>query len=230
MNQFLKGLFDSELSTVISISDFLLCVAAAVFAGLIIAYAYIFRSRYTKSFAMTLGLLPPVVCVVIMMVNGNIGTGVAIAGAFGLVRFRSAPGTAREIGAIFLAMGAGLIAGMGYIAYTLLFAVLLSALMMAYTVLDFGTEKQNTLHKTLYITIPEDLNYADVFTPVLEKYTRNAQLVSVRTTNMGSLFRLAYQITLRDPGNVKEFIDELRLRNGNLEINVTNQETVGTEL
>ena len=121
LEQLFKGLFDTELTAVISVADFLLCLGFSLLLGLLLALAYMYRTRYTKSFVVTLALLPAVVCVVIMMVNGNVGAGVAVAGAFSLVRFRSVPGTAREIGTLFLAMGAGLIAGMGYLGFAALF-------------------------------------------------------------------------------------------------------------
>ena len=137
-----RGLFDSELTTVTSVTDFLLCIGASLAIGLVLALAYMFKSRYTKSFVVTLAVLPAVVCVVIMMVNGNVGAGVAVAGAFSLVRFRSVPGTAKEIAALFLAMGAGLIAGMGYLAYSLLFTVVACAIYSLYNLLPFGTGDQ----------------------------------------------------------------------------------------
>ena len=124
MDKWFKGIFDSETTAVISINDFLLCVVCSLVIGIILALAYTVRTRYTKSFVITLATLPAVVCVVIMMVNGNIGTGVAVAGAFSLVRFRSVPGSAKEIGMLFLAMGSGLIAGMGYIGYAFLFSII----------------------------------------------------------------------------------------------------------
>ena len=223
------GLFDMAGAAVISVTDFLLCVAVALVAGLILAGCYMFRSRYTKSFVMTLALLPAVVCVVIMMVNGNVGTGVAVAGAFSLVRFRSVPGTAREIAMLFLAMGAGLIAGMGYLAYSLLFAVLLGLVSLVYTLVNFGAQK-NAAYKTMTITIPEDLDYSGVFEDIFKEYTSSCELVKVKTTNLGSLFRLTYNVVLRDLSREKEMIDQLRCRNGNLEITVSRQETVVTEL
>ena len=115
LNQIFQGIFDTDMTNVIALSDFMLCVGCALVIGLILAGTYMYGTRYTKSFVATLALLPAVVCVVIMMVNGNVGAGVAVAGAFSLVRFRSVPGSAREIGAIFLAMGTGLVAGMGYL-------------------------------------------------------------------------------------------------------------------
>lgn len=174
LDEFFKGLFDSDITTVISVTDFLLCIGCALIIGLLFSGMYMYRTRYTKSFVVTLALLPAVVCVVIMMVNGNVGTGVAVAGAFSLVRFRSVPGTAREIGILFLAMGAGLIAGMGYLGYALLFAVILSAVSMLYSRFDLGAKKRMSLYKTLHITIPEDLDYTEVFEDVLKSYPVNS--------------------------------------------------------
>lgn len=224
------GLFDTSTASVIAVTDFLLCLGCALAIGLIIAFGYMYRSRYTKSFIVTLALLPAVVCVVIMMVNGNVGAGVAVAGAFSLVRFRSVPGTAREITMLFLAMGAGLICGMGYLAFALLFTVLMCALSILYSHLDFGTKKNAAVYKVLNITIPEDLDYSDVFDSILKKYTTSYELIRVKTTNMGSLFRLTYNLALKDPAKEKEMIDKLRTRNGNLEITISRQDTMVTEL
>ena len=225
-----RGLFDMDMATVISVTDFLLCVGCALVLGLILAFAYMFRSRYTKSFVMTLALLPAVVCVVIMMVNGNVGAGVAVAGAFSLVRFRSVPGTAKEITMLFLAMGAGLIAGMGYLGFALLFTVIMCVISLVYNQLDFGAKKNMATYKTLNITIPEDLDYTGVFEGIFAEYTTSCELIRVKTTNMGSLFRLTYNISLRDIAKEKEMIDKLRCRNGNLEISVSKQDTTVTEL
>ena len=230
LNQIFRGVFDTDMTAVITPGYFLLCMAAALAAGLVLALAYTRRGRYTKSFVMTLALLPAVVCVVIMMVNGNVGAGVAVAGAFSLVRFRSAAGSAREITMLFLAMGAGLMAGMGYLAYCLLFAVVVCLLFAVYDRLDFGTRKNSARFKTLHITVPEDLDYTGVFEGALGQYTESFELVRVKTTNMGSLFRLTYDVTLRQNANEKAMIDELRCRNGNLEISVSRQETAAAEL
>jgi len=221
-----QGLFDSEFIQVISVADFLLCICVSLIVGVILAGAYMYRSRYTKSFVVTLALLPTVVCVVIMMVNGNVGTGVAVAGAFSLVRFRSVPGTAKEITGLFLAMSVGLVAGMGYLGFAVLFAVILSAVCMLYSLSDFGAVKNGERYKTLRITLPEDLDYSGVFTPVLERYTSQWELIQVRTTNMGSMFRVTYRVTLRSPQDEKKLIDAIRCRNGNLEVEVSRQETV----
>ncbi len=225
-----KGLFDSAAVKTIPVEDFLYCLGTALACGLLFSLCHMFRSRYTKSFAVTLLLLPAVVCAVIMIVNGNVGTGVAVAGAFSLVRFRSVPGTAKEIGTLFLAMGAGLIAGMGYLAFALLFAVILGAVFMLYNFLDFGAKKNANRYKTFRVTIPEDLDYTGVFEEVFAGYTTSCELTGVKTTNMGSMFRLTYDVILKDPSREKELIDKLRCRNGNLEITVSRQATVNTEL
>ncbi len=225
-----KGLFDTDLTAVISVTDFLLCLGASLVIGILMAFAYMYRTRYTKSFVVTLALLPAVVCVVIMMVNGNVGTGVAVAGAFSLVRFRSVPGTAKEICTLFLAMGAGLIAGMGYLGFALLFTAVMCVMFVLYNRLDFGTKKNAATFKTFTITIPEDLDYSGIFDDIFSEFTTSHDLVRVKSTNMGSMFKLTYNVMLRDVIREKEMIDKIRCRNGNLEIAVSKQETVGTEL
>lgn len=225
-----KGLFDSDLTTVISVSDFLLCLGFSLVLGLVMSLTYMYRTRYTKSFVITLALLPAVVCIVIMLVNGNVGTGVAVAGAFSLVRFRSVPGTAKEICTLFLAMGSGLIAGMGYLGFAVLFTVIMCAMFILYNRLDFGSKKNSATYKTFTITIPEDLDYSDIFNDIFDEYTTSHDLVHVKTTNMGSMFRLTYNVSLRDTAKEKEMIDKLRCRNGNLEIAVSRQETAVAEL
>ena len=222
LDSLFKGVFDTELTVVIASADFLLCVGASLLIGLLLCAMTMWRTKSSGSFAVTLALLPAVVCVVIMMVNGNVGAGVAVAGAFSLVRFRSAPGSAREIGAIFIAMGAGLVAGMGYLGYAALFSLLLGGVTMLYTALRLG---EGGRHKTLHITIPETLDYTGVFDPVLKEYAADYVLKQVKTANMGSLFKLTYDLTLRDPAKEKLLIDELRRRNGNLEISMSYQET-----
>lgn len=218
-----KGVFDSSTQTVIAMSDFLLCIGVALLIGLFLALVYTYKSQYTMSFLVTLALLPAVVCVVIMMVNGNIGAGVAVAGAFSLVRFRSVPGSAKEIGSIFLAMSAGLVAGMGYLGYAVLFSLVLGLATLFYQAIGSHRSKGDR-NKTMRITIPEDLDYTHVFDDLMERYTVVHDVVSVKTTNMGSMFRITYHITLKDPTEEKAFIDALRCRNGNLEISISRQE------
>ncbi len=229
-NNLFQGVFDTDMTPIISISDFLLCIGTSLLLGLLLSLAFMYHSRYTKSFVLTLALLPTVVCVVIMMVNGNVGTGVAVAGAFSLVRFRSVPGTAKEITMLFLAMGSGLIAGMGYLGFAVLFTIIMCAVSILYNQLDFGTRKNSAIYKTLNITIPEDLDYSNVFEDVFAYYATSYELIRVKTTNMGTMFRLTYNLTLKDATKEKEMIDKLRCRNGNLEITVSRQETTVTEL
>lgn len=230
MENLFRGLFDTELTSVIEVSDFLLCIGFCLVLGLILTLSYMYKTRYTKSFILTLGLLPAVVCVVIMMVNGNVGAGVAVAGAFSLVRFRSVPGTAKEICTLFLAMGTGLIAGMGYLGFALLFTLIMCLVLIVYNRFSFGAKKNSALYKSVRIVIPESLDYTGVFDDILNTYCREYELSQVKTVNMGSMFRLTYDIILRDEKKEKEFIDEIRKRNGNLEITVSKQATAVTEL
>lgn len=229
MDAIFKGVFDSELIQTVEVGDFLLCLGVSLVLGLIMAAAYTWRNEHTKSFLVTLALLPAVVCVVIMMVNGNIGAGVAVAGAFSLVRFRSAPGSAKEIVTIFLAMGAGLIAGMGYLGFAVLFTVIMCAMFLIYNAIA-GDAKSDAVNKTVKITIPEDLDYSGAFDGIFAEYTKKHELIKVKTTNMGSMFRLTYNVTLCDATREKEMIDRIRERNGNLEVCVSKQESRTAEL
>ena len=192
MPEIFKGLFDTSTSVTISITDFLLCVGVALVLGVFLAVVYAVKSRYTKSFLLTLGILPAVVCIVIMMVNGNVGAGVAVAGAFSLVRFRSAAGTAKEIAVIFLAMAAGLVCGMGYLAYAALFTLIIGVIFLALQFIKIPQSKSVLKQKTLRITIPEDLDYTSIFNDIFDKYTTEYKLTNVKTSNMGSLFKLTY--------------------------------------
>ena len=221
------NLFNSIIpSTGITPLVFIILVLVSLVLGGIMAMIHTYRNDYTKSFIMTLAILPAVICVVILMVNGNIGAGVAVAGTFSLVRFRSAPGTAREIGAIFAVMGMGLIMGMGYIGYAALFTCLIGLAILMYS--RFSADGKKSTRKILKITIPENLNYSDVFDEFLEKYTKSYKLKQVKTSNMGSLYKLSYEIVLTDPSIEKEFIDQLRTRNGNLEISLAEYQMQNT--
>ena len=228
MSTLFQGLFDTTATSVISVPNFLLCILVALILGGLITAVYTYKAKYTKSFVLTLAMLPAVVCMVIMMVNGNVGAGVAVAGTFSLVRFRSVPGTAKEIGTIFLAMASGLICGMGYLAYACLFTVIMVAVMFAFATIFNGKGSEN--EKLLNITIPESLNYTEAFDDLMKEYTDSYTLNSVKTTNMGSLFKLQFVVDLKDAKNEKAFIDALRTRNGNLEISVMKKEDAINEL
>ena len=217
----LESIFTSLYSgsLTVTLPVFLLITGSALVLGL--AYALLYRSleHCSRSFALTLSVLPAVVAVVILMVNGSIGAGVAVAGTFSLVRFRSAPGSAKEILSVFIAMAVGLCCGMGFPLLAAVFALIICLIYALFTRLVFpdgGLDEE----KTLLITIPEDLEYANLFDDIFAHYTTGAKLVRVRTSNLGSLNRLTYDLTLREPGTEKAMIDELRCRNGNLEINL----------
>ncbi len=227
----LNSLFSSVLAMdtaagSVPVGPFLLCLVCSLVFGAAIALLYTYRSVYSKSFVITLALLPAIVQIVIMLVNGNLGTGVAVMGAFSLVRFRSVPGSAREICSIFFAMAVGLATGMGYLAVAVVFVLVVGAVNLLYTATRFGEPRR--LEKTLRITIPESLDYTGVFDDLFAQYTAKRELVEVKTTNMGSLFRLSYRIRLKDAACEKEFLDALRCRNGNLEI-VCGQAVLGQE-
>ena len=219
-----------DVTTGITVKSFLICVGVALVLGALIALAVKFRSRHSGGFLVTLAMLPTTVAVVIMLVNGNLGAGVAVAGAFSLVRFRSLPGTAREICAIFVAMAVGLGCGMGYPGFAALFALIMCVVLMVYTLADFGNRGKQRLNKVLRITVPEDLDYANMFDDLFTEYASRWELLSVKTTNLGSLNRLTYEIELRKPGTEKALIDGLRVRNGNLEISLSLHADTGNEL
>jgi hypothetical protein len=202
--------------TEITLSSFLICTAVSLLLGVLTALLCLCQEKSSRSFALTLAMLPAVVQVVIMLVNGNIGTGVAIAGAFGLVRFRSATGTAREISVIFLAMALGLATGMGYVLAAILFFAIMAAFLLLLQRTRFGYGKENV--RELKITIPENLDYEGLFDDLFREYTAEAALERVKTTNMGTLYELNYQVILKDEHKTKAFLDELRCRNGNLNI------------
>ena len=210
----MSDLFASISTGTVTVSFYLIATAVALLCGVIAAFAASYRTHVSKSFLITLVLLPAIVETVIIMVNGNVGTGLAVAGAFSLVRFRSVPGKAREIAAIFLAMTAGLASAAGYVAIALLFTVIASVIMLALSHIPIQSERSLDLR----ITIPEDLNYTDMYEDIFREYTSYHKLKNVKTSNMGSLYRLTYNLRLKRAENEKELIDAMRCRNGNLEI------------
>lgn len=215
-------MLNSILGTELTLTSFLICTGVSLLLGVGTALVAGYRSRSTQSLAVTLAILPAVVQAVIMLVNGSIGAGIAVAGAFSLVRFRSAPGTAREIAAIFLAMAIGLATGMGYVGLAALLFLILAGAMLALTALRFG--KKEDAGRILKITIP-DLDYDGLFDDLFERYTTAHTLEKVKTTNMGTLYELRYRITLRQEPVPKVFLDELRCRNGNLNITCCREES-----
>lgn len=206
---------------------FVLCMAGALAMGLLIACMHMYKNRYSKNFILTVTVLPVIVQTVIMLVNGSLGTGVAVMGAFSLVRFRSVPGNSREIGSIFLAMTAGLAAGMGYIGIGFLIVLVIGGITLLLTVIPYG---ENDGSRDLKITIPEQLDYSGVFEGILKNYTSRWVLVRVRTVNMGSLYELHYQVKLKSGIKEKEMIDEIRCRNGNLSVSFSHVASEREEL
>lgn len=211
-----NSIFDSSLNS-LSFVTILLCFLTSIILGLVVAFTHMKTSRYTKNFIITLVILPTLVEVVMIMVNGNLGTSVAILGAFSLVRFRSIPGNSKEITIIFLAMAIGLSVGMGHLLFAILLTVIVCLLIFILSYSKFG---ENEI-KNLKITIPEDLDYTGVFKDIFDKYMKEVDLQKVKTTNMGSTYDLTYKIKLKKDVNEKELIDEIRVRNGNLTILLT---------
>ncbi len=219
-------IFDTVIEGALTLEDYLICTAVAFVCGIIVTFAASYKSKLTKSFAMSLVMLAPIIETVILMVNGNIGTGIAVAGAFSLVRFRSVAGRAREITLIFLVMTAGLACAAGYVAIAILFSIILCVALIILARLPLRSERELELR----ITIPETLNFSEAFEDLFSQYTKRHELASVKTSNMGSLYKLLYKIELKDGGTSKEFIDQLRCRNGNLEITLANTSERNEEL
>lgn len=198
------------------VGNVLICLAASLGLGLVIALIYTFRSSYSRNFVAMLVLLPAIVQAVIMLVNGNLGVGVAVMGAFSLVRFRSVPGSAKEIGYIFFAMAVGLATGMGYLSYAVLFTAVIGVASLLLS--SMRPSANRPAERQLKITIPENLDYNGIFDDLFEQYTLFSELETVKLTNLGSLYELKYRIRIKDPAQEKEFIDKIRVRNGNLNI------------
>ena len=202
--------------TEITVSAFFICTAVSLLLGLGAALLSMYKAKYSRSFVLTLALLPAMVQLIIMLVNGNIGAGVAVAGAFGLIRFRSAPGSAREIALVFLTTAIGLATGMGYVVVAAVFFLIIAAVWLLLTLTGFGADAAD--ERALKITIPENLDYDGLVDDLFRQYTRSAELEKVKTTNMGTLYELSYRVVLRDARETKAFLDALRTRNGNLNI------------
>ena len=209
------GTTESAMTTVTT-SGFMYCTIASIILGLVCALIYMYKHDYSKNFVVTLALLPVIVQMVITLVNGNLGAGVAVMGVFNLVRFRSIAGTAKDIGSVFLAMAIGLATGMGYIGVAAILTVVVGVFNIIYVTTPFGQAKGTA--KVLKITVPEDLEFEGLFDDVLAKYASTFELQTVATSNMGSLYQLEYKVAMKEQGLQKTMIDELRCLNGNLKI------------
>lgn len=206
-------------TSTLSLGNVAIATIMSVVLGAVIAGVYMFRSQYTKDYVITLIMLPAVVQVVIMLVNGSLGTAVAIVGAFSLIRFRSAPGTSKEITCIFLAMAVGLATGMGYITFAIAFTLFACVLLLVLGMIPMGNKKAtDPAKKTIKVTIPENLDYNGIFDDLFESHLNKHELIRVKTTNMGSMYELTYDVEFKDPASEKKLIDDMRCRNGNLPI------------
>ncbi len=209
-------MLNSILTAEMTLTQFLICELTAMALGFGMSLIFLIRDRHTGAFSQALALLPGVVTLVIMLVNGNIGAGLAVAGTFALVRFRSAPGTAKEITGLFISVAIGLACGMGYVGAAVIFFLLMAVYVLVLGHFRYGEE--GVKHRHLKITVPENVDYETLFDDLFERYTSFHELYKVRTTNMGTLYELHYRIELKDPRHTREFIDEIRCRNGNLNI------------
>ena len=224
----LEKISGSILNHMTPINSFLFCALCSILFGFAVAAVYMFKNKYSKNMAITLVLLPLTVQAIITVVSGNIGAGIAVAGAFSLVRFRSIQGNARDIGSLFLAMALGLVTGMGYIFYAFIFLLLFGITSLILVHIQFGKGQANA--RFLKIIIPENLDYDNLFDDIFLKYTHSFELSMVKTTSMGSLYELNYLIQLKSESVPKEFLDEIRCRNGNLNIQINREHNDGKEL
>ncbi|MBQ2941322.1 MAG: DUF4956 domain-containing protein [Clostridia bacterium] len=212
-----NSIITDELATSVGLGEFFICTAVSLVLGVLIALCHMYKNpSYSKGFVMTTALLPFIVQAIIMVVNGNVGTGVAVAGAFSLIRFRSVQGTAKDICTIFLAMAVGLASGAGFVFIAVALAVITCIILLLYVKIDFGGARD--AEKILKITIPENLEYEGAFDEIFKKYLKSYEIIGTKTTDMGSLYRLTYRVVLNDMKESKAFIDDLRTKNGNLEI------------
>lgn len=212
----LHNILTNTSATDVSVEQLLICMAVALGLGCVLAVLHTYKNTYSKNFILTLVILPAIVQAVILLVNGNVGTGVAVMGAFSLVRFRSAPGNSREIASIFLAMAVGLAIGTGYLGIAILMTLGIGIVMAL--VLSLPVGQVSLRRRELKITIPENLDYQGIFEDIFLKYTKSAELKCVKTVNMGSLYELRYAVCLKDEQQEKEMLDGIRCRNGNLPI------------
>ena len=224
----LESILNTSAQTNVTVGSFLVCMAASLVLGVAASFLYMYKNTYAKGFVVTLALLPSIVQVVIMLVNGNLGAGVAVMGAFSLIRFRSVAGGGREIGSVFLAMAIGLATGMGYIGSAALLVIVVGVASILLQTLTFG--EGSKAEKELRISIPESLEFDDLFDDILEQYTKKNELIRIKTTAMGSMFELRYHVTLKKPGTEKAFLDDIRIRNGNLNVSLGKVSTFKDEL
>jgi uncharacterized membrane protein YhiD involved in acid resistance len=214
-------MFNSILGNELTVTNFLICIGVSFVLGLIVALVHMKTARSSKNFVTTLAILPTLVAMAILLVNGNLGAGVATVGVFSLVRFRSIVGNSRSILSVFFSMAIGLAVGTGYIAFAALFTLIISILIVILHFFNFG--ETNTIEKKLTVVVPEDVDYTNIFDDIFAQYARSYMLEKSKTTNMGSLFELVYRVVLKNDTNEKQFIDKIRIKNGNLKVMLSQQ-------
>ncbi|MCL2008466.1 MAG: DUF4956 domain-containing protein [Treponema sp.] len=218
----------SIINQIPAINSFVIGALCSIALGFLVALIYMFKNKYSRNMAITLVLLPVTVQSIITVVSGNIGAGIAVAGAFSLVRFRSVQGNARDIGSLFFAMALGLIIGMGYILYAFIFSLLFGITSLFIIYLNFGRTNEN--NRIIRIMIPEDMDYESVLEDVFIKYAKTHELIQVRSTSMSSLYELRYFVNIKDTSLSKNFIDEIRSRNGNHNVQISREQYDRKEL
>ena len=217
----LESILSSSGDT-ITLSNVIIILVAAIILGIAISLVYIQTHKkqgYAESFPLTIVMLPVIISIIILLVGNNVARAFSLAGAFSIIRFRSEPGDPKDISYIFFTLAVGLALGMGYVGYSVLFTIVLCGVMYVLECAGFGANKRNSMQ--LNIIIPEDLNFDNVFDEILDENTHDWKLMKVRTRDFGSLYELSYKINLKDGINHKKFIDELRVKNGNLNITLT---------
>ena len=223
----LESIFSNSEAT-ISLQNCIICIVVAIVLGGIISFTHKKTSKTTPNFLITLPIIPVLVQVVILLVNGNLGTSLAVAGAFSLIRFRSMPGNSKEIISVFWAMTVGLALGMGYVVFSVIVTVIVAILVVILNKIVYNDE--NTSERKLKVVIPENMDYEEVFNDIFEKYTEKSELRKAKTTNMGSVYELVYEVQLKKDKKEKEFIDEIRCRNGNMLVSLERPEISEVEL
>lgn len=218
----------TETTATVSLLDCMICIAVAAILGGVISFTHKITTKTTPNFLLTLAILPVLVQVVILLINGNLGTSLAVAGAFSLIRFRSMPGNSKEIISVFWAMVVGLGLGMGYIAYSVLITIIVAILVIVLN--KIVSKGQDLSERKLKIVIPENLDYEEVFNDIFSKYTNKIELKKVKTTNMGSMYELVYIVSMKQEEKEKDFMDEIRCRNGNMLVMLERQELSEVEL
>lgn len=210
-----NSIFNST-TTGLDIKTALICAGVALVLGVAIAVTHMKTSQTSKGFLITLATLPILVMAVMIMINGNLGTSIAILGAFSLIRFRSIQGDAKELLSVFFAMMVGLALGMGHVLFAVVITVISIIAILFFSFTSFL--EPNKKNRVLKIVIPEDLDYEDTFDEIFNKYTKKATLVRMKTMNMGSLYKLTYDVTMKNGVKEKDFLDEIRVKNCNLKV------------